>query len=909
MILRSIAVEGWRCFANRVHVGPFSEGLNVLYAPNGSGKSTLFEALIRALLDGHRVSGRDAEAMRPWGRSLAPAVILEFAHAGADYRLTKRFLDRSFAELERSEGGRFVRLDESDAADERVRQILRSNPPGRGLARLENWGLAQILWVPQGRLEVAGLSGELVSDIRASLGAHVTGTAATRLEKRIEETYAQFYTSQGKLKSGREAPLVVALREKHAAAQKQVRATRELLEAFEASARRVEDLRAQRAQARRDAEAVSQALAEARRRAGSYRGLLSRRDAQRERVKAAEAQCGELKHRVDEIHASTRELGQAEEALERLRGDLQHWGREVEDRQSHAAQTKATLEDLRKDAGQAEQAQRQAEAAQRFADCRKALDELDARRLRIAQAAAALGERKQQRAALFAPDGKALRAIRKAIKERDEAQVRIEAALVTLEITPAADALATLLAGEEPGPKPLRAGAPASFRGSPEVVVDLAGLARLRASGPVESVEEHRAQREAAVRKLQQLTEGFPTTDLEALEALVETSKELDQRVAEAQAQLDALLGDGSAEDLTQERARLAAVRAQILEAAPEWAENPPDVEALREAARAARRAFDEALAVAQASSDRTQQTLASAREQQAALTARREETEKQATSLAARLAALTSDGKPDQQRDAELSQAALAWDAARRVLEEVEIQLAAFDDNPEDTVARLDQQLQAAEETATQALEKEKTEEGRLEHLSVQGPYSALALAQEELARLERQVAEEESRTAAIRLLHDTVAQCRAEAVAAVTGPVEAAATRIFQRVAGRRLGRVQFGEDFAPLHVLPELADGPVPIESASGGEKEQIFLAARLALAEVLAKDERQLVVLDDVLLATDAPRLARVMSVLEEAAQRLQVVVLTCHPERYRGLGAAQFLDLEVLPAPASSAPLR
>jgi hypothetical protein len=33
------------------------------------------------------------------------------------------------------------------------------------------------------------------------------------------------------------------------------------------------------------------------------------------------------------------------------------------------------------------------------------------------------------------------------------------------------------------------------------------------------------------------------------------------------------------------------------------------------------------------------------------------------------------------------------------------------------------------------------------------------------------------------------------------------------------------------------------------------------------------------------------------VLEEAAEKLQVLVLTCHPERYRGLRRARFLDLE------------
>jgi uncharacterized protein YhaN len=51
------------------------------------------------------------------------------------------------------------------------------------------------------------------------------------------------------------------------------------------------------------------------------------------------------------------------------------------------------------------------------------------------------------------------------------------------------------------------------------------------------------------------------------------------------------------------------------------------------------------------------------------------------------------------------------------------------------------------------------------------------------------------------------------------------------------------------------------------------------------------------LDDVLTATDSGRLALVMAILEEAAQRLQILVLTCHPERYRGLEGANFIDLE------------
>lgn len=74
-------------------------------------------------------------------------------------------------------------------------------------------------------------------------------------------------------------------------------------------------------------------------------------------------------------------------------------------------------------------------------------------------------------------------------------------------------------------------------------------------------------------------------------------------------------------------------------------------------------------------------------------------------------------------------------------------------------------------------------------------------------------------------------------------------------------------------------------------------RVYLATRLALAEVLTKDERQLVVLDDVLTATYVDRLGRIMTILEESAQHLQILILTCHPERYHSLKSANFIDLE------------
>ncbi|MFH1484721.1 MAG: hypothetical protein ABIH46_01495, partial [Chloroflexota bacterium] len=267
-----------------------------------------------------------------------------------------------------------------------------------------------------------------------------------------------------------------------------------------------------------------------------------------------------------------------------------------------------------------------------------------------------------------------------------------------------------------------------------------------------------------------------------------------------------------------------------------------------------------------------------------------------QVASIQSRLTDLTNDGKTHEHREEELKKLTLAWSAAGASLEEAEGKLAAFGDDPSAAAQKIEKQLETANEGASNALEAEKTEEGRLQTLAAEGPYSALSQAEEKMADLTRQRENEQTRVDAIRLIHDLVDEHRSEALSAVAGPVEAAATRTLRRIAGDRLGELKLGEGLEPYHVVPGISGSSVSLENLSGGEEEQIHLATRLALADVLAKDERQMVVLDDVLAATDAGRLARVMTILEEAAQQLQIIILTCHPERYGGLEGAMFIDL-------------
>ena len=727
MILHSIRIESWRCFVNPVQVGPFSDGLNVLHAPNATGKSTLFEAFLRGLLDNHGVSGREVEALQPWGRHLAPSVTVEFSHGGTDYRLAKRFLNRPSSDLERRENGRFVRLSEGDVADQFVREILTHNPPGRGLARSENWGFAQILWASQGDLALANLSGDVVSNIRGALGMQVSGPGAGLLEERIEEIYSQLYTPGGKLKAGRDAPPLAGLREQLQEAKTTQGSALEQQRAFGEATRKVEDLRAQRAQASHDADEVTKTLKETRSNAERFAALRSERKEREEQSKSAEAQHQALKQKIEAIKAARKEFGEAQGKQEQLRGELPLRMREVESCEKEAATAKSVLENVRKWRKAVDEAYEETDLARSYLEANEKTEKLRQRLRLISQATQVLTQRKKERGDLVAPDVKVLRAIRKAIRKRDEAQMQLEAGLITLEVVPEKAGKLEVVIGEEVGPRRVSSGRPTEVKGSPEVVVELPGFARLRAWGPSGSVEEIRAIRDRAVRKLRQLTQGFNTEDLEELESLNEQAREMDKVVGKVETQLETLIAEDSVEEIEQDYARGAAILDEILENRPAWRKVPPDLPGLGEVADKIKRTFISGVESAETVWEAAQAGLSGAKQQTAGISGKLEEVKRQALSLEEQITKLTSDGKADEDRDAESRKLALSWEAVSAALDDVEKQLQVFGEDPGTTVVRLEKQVQSADEAGVAALEAEKREEGRLGHLSAQGTYSAL--------------------------------------------------------------------------------------------------------------------------------------------------------------------------------------
>jgi DNA repair exonuclease SbcCD ATPase subunit len=87
--------------------------------------------------------------------------------------------------------------------------------------------------------------------------------------------------------------------------------------------------------------------------------------------------------------------------------------------------------------------------------------------------------------------------------------------------------------------------------------------------------------------------------------------------------------------------------------------------------------------------------------------------------------------------------------------------------------------------------------------------------------------------------------------------------------------------------------------PFAQLSGGTREQVAAATRLAMAEILAEGHGGClpVVFDDSFAHSDSNRIRAMQGVLDFAASRgIQVIVLSCTPNEYAGLGAKR-IDLD------------
>lgn len=163
-----------------------------------------------------------------------------------------------------------------------------------------------------------------------------------------------------------------------------------------------------------------------------------------------------------------------------------------------------------------------------------------------------------------------------------------------------------------------------------------------------------------------------------------------------------------------------------------------------------------------------------------------------------------------------------------------------------------------------------------------------AMQSLEEELTRMESQLERLRLDSAAAKLLFTLAEQAQQSALTQYTVPVAERVQALLANFTPNLPGGIDLSPKLQPTRYQPPQGSAAVPLTELSAGEHELLHLTVRLALAETIAAGAAQPLVLDDTLTATDQHRLERVLSHLETLVPSLQVLIFTCHPERYQSL---------------------
>ena len=888
MRLDELVVEDFRKLEGRHVVRPAPAGITVVSGDNEEGKSTLLDALKRAFFMKHNTTGEARDAIQPRGRAATPAVAVAFRIGDAAYRLDKRFR-KGGVKLEGPNG-----TLEGDAAEHELARLLAFDWPGRRAAKPEHMGLAGLFWVDQGTTFALdqGPSPTAIRTLQPALAGEVAAVGrsqrAARLMQEVQGKLQRFFTPKTGQQRGELAELAQT-----------IDALEAELAQVTAEERRVEDLLDSLAQTieRRRIWLAADQLGRAREAVGRTAQALTRVQELEEqtRLRAAERQAaeGRLALLVAEDEARARLVAAiAEKTAERAK-ELEAAAEAEPERQAaerHHAAARATAAEARQALERLEQTgaaiARQAERlglARELAVLERTLQAVRAAATTATEAAAlaaadpvtaaTLAELERQAGALGEVRA-ALRAVATRLvlrPERSDARVRLDDASVDpgqaleltvpavlslegfgrIEVTPGGEQLPVLRAALHDAETTLEAGLAALG------AADLAVVRRRLAAK-----ERQAGEARAARQRLAELLGASGHADPPALELAAVTARNrlaaLDEAalpedadeaaLAAAKAQSDA--------DIATARARLASLGEEREAAAQRVAD-------LTNAAR--HRAFAEARIAAEIARDADQLAIERERLSDAEL----------AAALARARAAVDEAVEAMARLERELAR--MVPDAARLEREQAARRLAQLEEEARDFDRRTDRLEAEIRGAGGRGIgDKKAALAGRLE-----------------LARrlYDRRLAEAE----AWRLLDATLTDVDRARQDALVAPLEARVRPYLRQL----LGEAELG--FAPERLQLdrlERAGNSEPFQHLSIGTREQLAVLVRLAIGDLLAETTGQSppLILDDALVYADAIRLARMKAILEAAAERQQIIILTCRKEDYLGLHA-RWLTLE------------
>ncbi len=889
MILESIQLEHLGPFGNAVAVGPFTRALNVLAAPNESGKTTFVKAATRALFDRHTCKDSEIRALQPAGTDFGPGVSVVFQVASGKFRIRKQFLMSPQCQLSAWRDGQWEPISEGDEADRRLAALLNFQPPGRGASREVNWGLMRYLWARQGE-PTAWPSWDDASgrQIQNRLAKVELDPLCDRLRIALWNDYLQVFTATGQTKAA--GPL-------RKAEEEWSRLEADLQELREKS-RQLEDLRANFESVTAQLTRLKSEAVEKRKEAEAIRELAVQAELLTIELKARQEAWETAKAALHTIDSDLEGLGklQAElaEAKARLAATEETLAQQSKAAQAHA-ETQARLEsELESRQNVLAKTRSSLERARQLIKHRRDRQDLERLESLARKVHTHLGHVEQLQTTLQrlpALTVARLRQLEKDSQRIHEQTAQLRVLGLSVELTPHRPCEVQINTPDLERKESLPAGETATFHAAQTLHMSLAGWGKISVRSGSHEAKDIAAKLQECQRAFREKLLEFGVESFERAQAVLIERQDLEAKLQTTQSALQALLTDWESpnafdQDLHQRRTRLAAIEAASDYSEAEMRESLANLEAA-----------EQQFAVQVELQDQEFKSLAKtaklARTETAGLRDRVQQSEKQLASLRGSIHGTEQQIEALRKRyGGELEK---ARSAARQAFVEAEARLEVtrkkLPADHERLPERNKRAAKAAEEVGAElaaGLDEASQLEGRLKTLGSEGLYTKISQRLEQREIAARAASAARARGWAARLLHDLIEYRKLAATRSVLAPLEDRLSSVFADITGRRNRRVYLDEN---LQILGVGRDGKerIAFEHLSQGAREQLLLALRLAVAAELSVDEPQLLILDDVLVNTDGTRQDRILDLLQQAAETMQILILTCHPDRYRGIG--------------------
>lgn len=869
----------------------FDPNITLIGGPNESGKSTLTEAIHRGLF--LKSSGKTElhTAMKSFSSAGAPEVELNFEANGNRHQLRKRFLNNASTTLT-SAGAAPLHGDE---AEERLSQLLHAET---GLGKKGVTTQWSHLWVWQG--EAANNPSAHATSVKDDLllrlqnqgaGAVMQSAFDQKIGTFFRKLVDDAYTKNGKPKANSELSNATerctqAVEFRHQAQDRMrkletavvalERATRDLTAAESALERLKQDQESLR---KRETELASLRLQEV-----EHRG-----SEESETVKLKTLQAADLRIRILE-----KEITQLESALAPGRAARDKLRADLEDAQVQASKTAVeydsandSLSTLRLKKDLADAFDRHFFAAEKQTILVAKQQQLADRENQIAAVNAAIH-------ALPAVTKTVLRKIERLAGDLAEATATLKAMGVEVFVIESPEGITaaetSLKAGESlhlTEVAELRIGAGVRIRISP---------------GGASKLSEARANEADLRLKLQRMLDSLGVFSVEkAAEAQLQREN-LETEVLRLTQQLELRNPETIAAELADATNQLAETKTSLVRFNEKLGhfDAPPT----KETARALKQNFENQLeseerrtALAKRGRDEATQLLS---QKDAAFTASQTALEENQRLLELKqnehrmLVNASGDAQP---RSAFLAAQESTAQTARIRFEKTQNAIAQLQpDLLNNDQLRVERSMADTRERCKQLDQEQASAKALLRLDGSEDPKAALAQAVAEADQAASALEGVQRRFEAYQLVDTLFSEEQQRLTELFTRPLEEKISGYLQCIFGpsAKVG-LRFSEnEFAPVALArASSGGGALEFQRLSAGTREQTAAAVRLAMAEVLAEEHGGClpVVFDDAFANSDPDRVQKLQRMLDLAAGRgLQVIVLSCTPNEYTGLGA-------------------